>query len=271
VITVQDVADLLQKTAAQVSKYENGHNLCAFAELTAMLVYFGATDEQRREIGSYWQDAKQDSRKIQGSSAVPPKFRAFLRSEADASIERTLQPTAMPGLLQTGDYAAAVHHASRRIVDPTVDAAKATAARLARQQLLSGPEPLVLHALIDEGVIRRVVGSPSVMVNQLEHLLVAGQEDNVTIQVVHEDAGAYGTMSGPMIILGFDTPPDSIYLEYQGGGEWIDDKETIDKFSAMFNDTTAQALSTAESEALIRARIAELKGRNYAEKGMAHE
>ena len=82
-------------------------------------------------------------------------------------------------------------------------------------------------------------------------------------RVIREDAGAYGTMSGPLTILGFDDPedPNSVYLEYQGGGEWVDDQGDIEKFNLMFADIAAQALPSAESAALIEARVRELEGR----------
>lgn len=260
--TTEEAGSRLHRNASQISKVENGHNLCAYAEMAELLSFYGASDSERAEVETLWNDAKQDGRRIQGSSAVPPKFRAFLRSEADAATVRTLQPCTIPGLLQTGDFATAVMHAAHRIVDTSVGVDRATAARLARQQLLQGPQPLKLHALVDEGVVRRIVGDHSIMAEQLRRMLAIGQQANVTIQVIPEDAGAYGTMSGPVTILGFDDPQgtNSVYLEYQGGGEWVDDKDDVDKFIAMFNDVSVLALSAAESAALIRARAEELEG-----------
>lgn len=264
--TTTEAAELLQRSQSLVSKWENGILLCAFAELTALLVYYNATEQEHAEIVNYWHMAKQSSKRIEGASAVPQKFRAFLRSEVEASSVRELQPCAVPGLLQTGPYSVAVHKAAERIIDPLVGGERATVARLARQKLLHGPHPLMLHVLMDHGVIRRVVGDSAITSQQLRHLLAIGEQDNVTIQIIHEDAGAYGTMSGPLTIHGFLEPPDSAYVEYQGGGEWIDAKEDVRKYSEMFTDIAAMALSTAESAALIRARAVELEGRNDQDK-----
>jgi transcriptional regulator with XRE-family HTH domain len=260
--TTEEAGSRLRRNASQISKIENGHNLCAYAEMAALLSFYEATDEQRAEVEALWTDAKQDSRRIQGSSAVPPKFRAFLRSEADAATVRTLQASVIPGLLQTSDYAMAVLQAASDIVDISAGVERATAARLARQELLQGPHALTLHALIDEGAIRRVVGGRSIMADQLRRILVLGEQDNVTIQVIPVEAGAYGTMSGPVTILSFDDPEgtNTVYLEYPGGGEWVDAKEDVQKFIAMFDRISAQALPAAESAALVRARAEELEG-----------
>jgi transcriptional regulator with XRE-family HTH domain len=261
-LTTEDAGRVLRRTASQISKIENGYNLCAFAELTALLVVYQASDVQRAEIETLWEDAKQDSTRIQGSSAYPLKFRAFLRNEADAATVSELQPNVIPGLLQTEDYAKAIMYAARRTTNPSIGVEKATAARLERQKLLYGADPLMLHALIDEGAIRRVVGGRTIMSRQLRHLVTIGQQDNITIQVIDFDAGAYGTSSGCLTILGFDDPedPDAVYLEHPAGGEWVDSKDNIEQYKVQFFEISAQALSTAESAALITSRAEELEG-----------
>jgi transcriptional regulator with XRE-family HTH domain len=259
--TTTEVGALLRKDASQVSKVENGHHLPAFAELTALLVFYSADDAERAQAETLWNDAKQDSRRIQGSSAVPPKFRTFLRNEADAEYECELQSQVVPGMLQSADYAKAVHASGHRIIDPKIGEQRVTAARLARQELLRGSDPLRFHAIMDVGVIRRVVGGRDCMIEQLRHLLDIGHLDNVEIQVIPEDAGAYGPMSGPFTILGYSAPddPDSVYCEYIGGGEWVDDPADVQTFKLIFEDVSDLALSSVESATLIETRIRELE------------
>lgn len=259
--TSEQVAALLRRSSGQVSKYENGYNVCAFAELTTMLVLYKATPEERIEVESLWEDAQQDSTRIAHSSAVPPKFRAFLRTEADATVVRELQYCCVPGLLQTSAYAAAIQHASRHIVDPNVDSSRLVDARMARQRLLGGDEPLRLHALMDVAAINRCVGGPEVMVEQLNHLLEMGRRDNIEIQLIDYEAGAYGSMSGAVTIFSFDDDdPDSVYLEYPGGGQWVEDATDTANFRAMFEDVSALALSPAKSATLLKANLTRWRG-----------
>lgn len=226
-------------------------------------MYYGATDEERSEAEALWEDAKQDSTRIEFSSAVPKKFRTFLRSEADATTVCTLQPCAIPGLLQTAGYFTAIRTAAHRFSDPSVGVEKAVASRLARQRLLYGDTALRLHALIDEGVLRRVAGDPAVMAEQLRHLVTMSARDNITIQVIRYDTGVYGSMSGAVTILGFDDPqdPDAVYLEYPAGGQWVDDRDDVRKFVMSFEDVRAQAASAKESAVLIEALADELEER----------
>jgi hypothetical protein len=208
---------------------------------------------------TWWHDAKQDSRRLQGTSAMPPTFRTFLRAEADADYIQTIDRIAIPGLLQTRAYADAILAAGRHLTNTRVDADKREMARAARQQLLLRQDPLRLHALIDEAAIRRVVGGPATMMEQLSQVLTLAKRSNVEVQIVPESAGAYGAMSGPMQILGFDDPaePATVYVEYEGGGAWFDNKEDVQKYSEMFRSALDLALSAAQSEALIRDRLDE--------------
>jgi hypothetical protein len=70
-------------------------------------------------------------------------------------------------------------------------------------------------------------------------------------------------MSGAVTILGFDDnhDPDVGYLEYPGGGRWVEDSEEVDKFVAMFDDLDEQALTVAQSGELLREQISHLEGR----------
>lgn len=57
-------------------------------------------------------------------------------------------------------------------------------ARIERQKLLDGSEPLQLWAVVDEAAVRRVVGGRKVMVAQLDHVLAMMKRPNVTVQVI---------------------------------------------------------------------------------------
>jgi hypothetical protein len=262
-LTTEEAGRLIRRNQSQISKIENGHILCAYAELTALLTQYNATDDERDEAEALWDDAKQDSTRIDFSSAVPPKFRTFLRNEADAAKVRELAPGVIPGLLQTAEYAAAIRIAAHRIVNPSVGDEKAVAARLGRQKLLAGDDPLRMHALIDEAVLHRVVGNQAIMTKQLRHLVKMAGQDNIIIQVIRYEHGAYGTMSGPFTILGFDDPedPDVVYLEYPGGGQWVDNKDDVRKFVQSFKDISDQAARAHESAMLIRELAGDLEGR----------
>jgi uncharacterized protein DUF5753 len=64
---------------------------------------------------------------------------------------------------QTPAYAKAVDNAWQRFIRSDLDAERAVSSRLRRQERLRGEDQLTLHALLDEAVIRRVIGGRTVM------------------------------------------------------------------------------------------------------------
>jgi transcriptional regulator with XRE-family HTH domain len=258
-----DVAAQLRKSFATVSKIENGHVLPDFPTLSVLFALYNASDEDRQIAVDLWEVARQDSKRVEHSSGMPPKFRAFLRAEMDAVSERNLEQTVVPGLLQTPAYARALDERGRRFIRNKSDMERDISSRLRRQERLREPNPLMLQAIVDEAAICRLVGGPEVMAGQLRYLLEAMKLHNVTLQVIPFDVGGYGTMSGGAILLEFadEDEPDVVYLEYPRGGEWIENEDDVEKFSDMLKDTAALALPVEESAALIEARIKTLEGR----------
>lgn len=253
----EDVAEMLRKSQSSISKMETGQNLCSFSELGAMLAFYDATDDQRREAQTMWDDASIDSTRIQVPSGHPRKYRSYVRSEADAESVRLMGQLVVPGLLQTLDYARAIHAVGN---SPAAQPRRAVDSRSERQSRLQGDDPLQLHALLDEAVLSRLVGGPSVMRDQLWRLLELAEQDNITMQIVPFEAGAYGSSSGPMVILGFrdGESPDAVYLEYPGGGEWVDNEGDVQVAADLFTEAVGQALTPWESIDVMRDRAREL-------------
>lgn len=260
-----DVAERMRKSVATVSKHENGHVRPDYLVLSFLLDLYGATAEQRQHVEALWEEADDNLLPLQTSPGMGPKYRAFLRQELLAKLQRTVEQTLIPGLLQTRAYARATHEPAVSLGRKKGSLEKSVESRLARQKRLHDEQnPLILHALIDEAAIRRLVGGEDVMIEQLLHLLDLSELPNVTIQVIPEDAGAYAFMASAITILTFDDPkrPPSIYVQHEGGGQWIEDGDEVEKRLSTFDRIAeTQALSDVETRARIRARVNELEGR----------
>lgn len=258
-LNLRDGAELLRVKEPTASRYETGHIRPGWAALQALLGLYGATREQRAEAAQLWEDAGEPATRVVTPAGSSRAFRAFLRAEAEADSERDLSPLLVPGLLQTAAYARVVN-ASGRQFHASERTERYVTARMNRQARLTGPHPLALHAIIDESVIRRVVGGRSVMIEQLDHLLKTGSHDNVTIQVVSFGAGSYGTMTGPFTIIQYATDdPSAVYLEHSAGGVWVENDKDVERFEAMFDEVADAALTPEQSMALIAAEVRELE------------
>lgn len=256
-----EAARELRTTESTASRYESGLYRPQWTAMTALLTFYGATDEDRAKATALWEDASAPTPQVRLPAAAPKIFKELVRAEREATIVRTIAPSVVPGLLQTADYARAVHASAQRSRDLATNVEDFVSARMSRQKLLDGPDPLHLHALLDEVVLRRLVGGLDVMREQLDHLLVAAGKPNVTLQVIPYAAGAYGSMSGACWILSSEDPDDLpvVYLEHPAGGVWVEDREDVQHFLAMFDDVSAIALTPADTVKLIRAQARELR------------
>ncbi|ONI70535.1 hypothetical protein ALI144C_48755 [Actinosynnema sp. ALI-1.44] len=249
-----DVAKLLRKSASVVSRIETGHTMCDYSRLTAMLGFYGATDTERRQAEELWEEAHQDAALVEHSTAMPPKYRAFVKAWDEASTARMLRQTVVPGPLQTPAYRASMNKAASRYIASPIDIERDAASIEKRKKRLHGPNALNLTIVLDEAVIRRTIGGPAVMMEQLRHLVKLGRQPNLDLRVIPFAAGEYEIMTGAMTWLGFAQIdyPDAVYLEYPGGGEWIEKPKDVANFAASIDAAMSLALPMRKSATLIQ-------------------
>jgi transcriptional regulator with XRE-family HTH domain len=174
-------------------------------------------------------------------------FRPFLDAEAAASSLHIFEPTLITGLLQNEEYARVVLAAGNH--HDQIEQLVVT--RMARQEILRRNDPPWLVVLLTEYAVRRTVGGPDVMRPQLQRLLDAMQEPNITIQIVPDDARIY--MSGVFALMGFGGGADVAYVETPADqASIIDRPRLVDALKVRFDLIRAAALPVTASEKLIR-------------------
>lgn len=109
-----------------------------------------------------------------------------------------------------------------------------------RQELLKqgGPPPWFFF-ILDEGVVRRLVGGEDVMRDQIRHLIDVADRDNVTIEIVPYSAGINRGMHGPFTVFEFSEEEDGdVLLLENPGGDLInrDDQEAIYIYREIFEE-----------------------------------
>ena len=114
---------------------------------------------------------------------LPNPYEVYIGLEAGAASIRNCEPSVVPGLLQTADAARETFRNGPIELD--LDGVeRLVEVRLARQKILTRDDRPRLWAVIDEAVIRRVVGGTEVMRGQLRYLADSAQQGKTTIQVV---------------------------------------------------------------------------------------
>ncbi|WP_405771204.1 Scr1 family TA system antitoxin-like transcriptional regulator [Streptomyces sp. NBC_01538] len=183
-------------------------------------------------------------------SKYPDHFAEAAEAEAVATAIRQYAQLLIPGLLQTKAYAEAVFRAYKPLAQGA-EIDEDVANRLARARLLDDPTTPLLWSVLDEAVLRRVVGGQAVMAEALRHVAGLIRQHRIIVQVLPFGAGAHAAMDGPLKIMEFEDAPPLSFVEAPDMGKLLDDPATVSRHTLLFNLLQATALSPQDSLALI--------------------
>jgi hypothetical protein len=120
--------------------------------------------------------------------------------------------------------------------------------RLARQNLLTRPDPPHLLVILDEAVLHRTIGGPPVMQIQLERLTEVAEWPNVTLQVIPFSRGAHPGVNGAFNVLEFADPvPGVAYTEDYTGFFYREKPAEVKLYHKIFDLLRTAALGEADS------------------------
>lgn len=260
-MTIEEVAEHLEWSTAKISRIENARVSVLPRDVKFLLRTYGAT-----EGSAEWEallvlarESRQKGWWHAYGDAIPEWFETYVGLEADATTLRTYESEYVPGLFQTEDYARTVYRAVM-IKAGNDQIEKEVAVRMARQERLTEPDAPQIWSVVNEAVIRRVVGGPAIMRSQLVKLAQVSEQPNVTLQVLPFSAGAHAGMDGAFMILGFPEPtdPEVVYVNYYTGTVYLEKAQESERYGLMFNHLRAAALSVDQSRDLIARAADEL-------------
>jgi transcriptional regulator with XRE-family HTH domain len=224
-----------------VSKVETGDRVPSDDMYAKWLDACGATDLD----GVYLDDLLEQART---SKSVVPGFAVpWLNAEADADYLRFWSFIAVPGPLQTYDYACNMFLLGGMDDDA---AAESAAARVERRRHVKGPDAKRMTAVLHESVLYRRVGPDEVMAEQMEDLLAASRLPNVIIQVVPDTGYFFGLEAAFDIASGREIPDTLNMITVED--LTTTERAVVDGASALFERIRGHALPIEESRAKIQ-------------------
>jgi transcriptional regulator with XRE-family HTH domain len=253
-LTPDEAASRLGWSRPKLVRFETAVQVPKAADVTAMCELYGAASNEQALLAQLSADA---GKRGWWTAYGDVLTGSYVADEAEAAHIRTWEPLLIPGLLQTEQYAWAVIEVGR--AESPDDAQRRVMARMARRTLLSRPDAPQLDAIVDEAALRRPVGGPGIMSEQLRELL--RPRPNVTVRVVPFQAGVHPGLEGGFVLLDF--PPDTsfpteVYAESMAGDLYPESADQIARISLAYERIGQVALSPDGSATLIRQIIKEL-------------
>lgn len=236
-LSQQALADEIQYSASQVAMVESGRR-APNPDFTKRCDRVLPTDGLLGRI-----------HEIIAEDTLMPWFRDWVLFEQEAVALRSYESMVIPGLLQTEEYARAIHVGASPLSTDEIEAQ--VAARMERQAVLTRKQPPQLIAVLDENVLRRPVGSPNVMHGQLVRLTELGELPHIHLHVVPIDVGAYPGFNGPFVIATLPGGDDVAYLDNQLQGHIVQQTEDVLSLRRAWEAVRAEALPHKQSIGMI--------------------
>ncbi len=252
-LSYEQAADAIYTSAWTVRRMERAEGGLKLHSVKGLLQAYGIAEDA--EICAFLDLVREANKPGWWHSygdVLPSWFRAFPGLEQAAELIRGYEPQCVPGLLQTEDYARALIVAGFSAASPgEID--RRVALRMARQRVLTRPDPPRAWLVIDEAALRRPAGGRQVMRAQLDRLIDASSEPNIALQVLPYAAGAHPAMCGLFYVFRFPSPdlPDIVYAEHLTSAFYLDKPADVASYIEVLDRIAAQAAPASQTAAIL--------------------
>jgi hypothetical protein len=226
----------IRASESKISRMELGRVGFKERDVADLLTLYGVSDEKEREaLLTLAREANTPGWWHRYSDVMPSWFQSYLGLESAAALIRTYEVQFVPGLLQTPAYARAV------ILLGHADASQAeierrVQLRTSRQRVLHRDAPPApdLWVVVDEAALRRPIGGPDVMREQIQSLIELSDQPHIRLQVIPFLSGGHAAAGGAFTILRFpeDELPDVVYVEQLTSALYLDKREDRDHYAS---------------------------------------
>ncbi|QLY29224.1 helix-turn-helix domain-containing protein [Nocardia huaxiensis] len=241
----------LEKGAADKVRVRIIKHLCEIYERSPEETAAAVRLAEQAAVKTWYQDY---------SDILPDNFDDYVGLEAVAQQLVSYQEL-VPGLLQTPDYARTMMR-NYFVEESPEDVERRVALRMKRQTIVKRKTaPVVLDVVLHESALRRAVGSPKIMANQLRHLADASTWPNVEVRVLPFAAGIpMGMLPGPFVVLDFGidgkgrpVEPTVVYIESVITANLYLQKESdVERYRSVSAALHRSSLNPLETRALLR-------------------
>jgi transcriptional regulator with XRE-family HTH domain len=251
--TGEQVAEALDWSESKVSRIETGRISVHHGDVSDLLNLYQVTDTATHEaLITLAREARKQGWWHPYSGVLKRPYATYIGLESAAESLRIFEPLTVPGLVQTHAYARAVITANPEISEDEAD--RLIEVRLRRQDVVfKSDDPLRLWLVLDEAALRREIGGPAVMHEQLQRLLEATTHPRVHLQLLTFGQGSHVGMAGTFGVFAFpdQSDPDIGYVETIAGSLFLERRAEVLAADRALNELCAIALSPEASRELL--------------------
>jgi hypothetical protein len=249
-----DIVAGLEWSAVKLWRIETARVSVSPGDVRELARLYGLDETVTESLVSLARQAKRPGWWKGMTQVLPAGFSVHLELESTARSIRIYEAQWVPGLWQTESYARAVLQANVLSSTPE-QVERQLQTRMRRQQILERIDPTApaMWAVLDEAVIRRLVGGREVMRGQLARLAEVSTRPGTTLQILPFTTGAHMADYGSFALFDPSDPafPVTASVDRPTGSLIEDGPDDIRRYTTMFDHLRAASLSPDESRTLI--------------------
>ncbi len=249
------VAAALKWSPSKISRYERARTGLRPREVERLLDFYEINGPRRELLLALAEDAAQKGWWEEFQDSLSEDYQQFIGLEHEATSIAIWHVDVVTGLLQTEAYAKHIISSYSRVEPvPPGMIGRLVGVRMRRQQVLHRDE-LHLAVVLDESILKRRIGSDSLMYEQLQHLARAADRPNLTLRILPLDA--QHTVTGEsFVIFGFGEDSDAmlqdvVSTEHLRNGFSLEGERETYLHRIAFQMLTEASLDPAASRELI--------------------
>jgi transcriptional regulator with XRE-family HTH domain len=234
--TREDVAATSIASVAKLARIEQGQSPVRPGDVRELCRLYGATEATVDTLAAMAQATKQSEWWEHLDGKAQRWFWVYLGLEAVASGLTVFEPMVVHGLFQTEEYIRQVERATL-LGTPEAEIESYVAGRLQRQEsVLARSDPPRIEIVLGEPALATLVGSPTVMAEQLERLREQSRLPSVEVRVLPLSAGPHPGFHGGFTVLDFDDPrdPPIAYTETYEAARYLEDSQDVARYRRRF-------------------------------------
>jgi transcriptional regulator with XRE-family HTH domain len=257
----RELARRMGTTQSKVSRIEAGTKVPSLPEVTAWASAIGASAGVHDSLVALAEAASTEAQSWRDALRRRPHAQDEIRAlESPTRLLSTFQPSLVPGMLQTAEYARRVFSFLPATLAES-DIPAAVAGRLNRQLALYETDRK-FRFLITEGALRWRPGPPELMVAQLDRIASVSTLDNVSVGVIPLGVQAVTMLTHTFVIYdGWDEQDALVEVDTIHAQLLVKRPGDVALYRQRWERLTQMAIAGEEAREFISGLSAGLRGR----------
>jgi transcriptional regulator with XRE-family HTH domain len=243
------LARTLSLSHPQICRIELGERSISDLNVARCLTLFGVFGQEHDEIIALAKEVNDSYRLQAHNDRLPDELRTLIHYETTATSIDSYQPSLIPGMLQTEDYARSVFHCTGVIPEDGIE--PRIKARMDRQRLLNWSRRPSFRFFIHEIALHPPMIGEKIMHEQHLMLLLACSWEDCEIRILPAEAPPIGVFGGPFMFMRYADYLPTVYVENFSTSAFLEDPTDIQAYRAIVYRLASVALNEGQSREML--------------------